>query len=67
MAERTDCKLMHLNGLNLSHACMLEGIATGLHEDDVCWPALIVSVAAHHASGLISVLAPIYLMHCDLI
>ena len=43
MADSTDGKLMRLDGINLSHAWMLEGIAAGLPKDDDCQPALIAS------------------------
>ena len=55
MADPTDSKLVHLDDLNLSHTWMLEGIAAGLPADDVRQPDLIVSAAAHWASGLTSV------------
>ena len=55
MADPTDGKLVHLDGLNLSHAWMLEEIAAGLPTDDVHQPDLIVSAAAQWASGLASV------------
>ena len=64
-ADPTDGKLVHLDGLNLSHAWMLEGIAAVLPEDDDCWPTLIVAVAAHRASGLASVWAHVHQMHRD--
>ena len=34
MADRTDGKLVYLNGMNLSHVWMLEGITAGLPKDD---------------------------------
>ena len=34
VTDRSDGKLAHLDGLNLSRAWMLEGIASGLPEDD---------------------------------
>ena len=55
MADPIDGKLVHLDSLNLSHALMLEGIATGQPEDDNCRPALIGAVAAHRVSGLAAV------------
>ena len=50
MADLTDGKLVHFDGLNLSHAWMLEGIATGLPEDDDCRPTHIASAAGHQDS-----------------
>jgi hypothetical protein len=55
VTDRTDGKLAHLDGLNLSRAWMLEGIASGLPEDDPRIPALQEAAAAHAASGLASV------------
>ena len=42
MADPTDGKLMCLDGMNLSHVWMLEGIAAGLPKDDDRQPTLIV-------------------------
>ena len=50
--DRTDGKLVHLDGLNLSRAWMLEGIAAGLPEDDRRQPILRQAAAAHRESGL---------------
>jgi hypothetical protein len=48
--SRSDGKLAHLDGLNLSRAWMLEGIAHGLPEEDVrCVPLL--DIAAEHATA----------------
>ena len=65
MADPTDGKLVHLDGLNLSHAWMQEGIAAGLPEDDDCRPALIAAATVQWASGLASVPAHVHQMHCD--
>jgi hypothetical protein len=47
-----DPKLAHLDGLNLSRAWMLEGIATGLPESDRRIRSLRATAAAHRAAGL---------------
>jgi hypothetical protein len=55
VTDRADGKLAHLDGLNLSRAWMLEGIAEGLPGDDPRRPALAAAAAAHRESGLASV------------
>lgn len=55
VTDRTDGKLAHLDGLNISRAWMLEGIASGLPEGDSRRPALLAAAAEHRASGLASV------------
>ena len=55
VTDRTDGKLAHLDGLNISRAWMLEGIASGLPEDDPRRAALLAAADAHRASGLASV------------
>lgn len=50
--DRTDGKLVHLDGLNLSRAWMLEGIAASLPENDARIPPLRAAAAAHRTSGL---------------
>ena len=65
MASPTYGKLVHLDDLNLSHAWMLEEIATGLPEDDDRWPTLIALVAAHQALGLPPSPAHVHKMHRD--
>ncbi|MEW6432358.1 MAG: DUF2891 domain-containing protein [Myxococcota bacterium] len=52
VTDRSDPKLAHLDGLNLSRAWMLEGIASALDEGDPRRPALSAAAAAHRASGL---------------
>jgi hypothetical protein len=51
-SDRTDGKLAHLDGLNLSRAWMLEGIAAGLPDADARRPALLACAASHAAAGL---------------
>lgn len=50
-----DGKLAHLDGLNLSRAWMLEGIARGLPAGDRRIPALRAAAAVHSELGLIAV------------
>jgi len=55
VTDPSDPKLAHLDGLNLSRAWMLEGIASGLPAGDPRLPALRASAAAHRNAGLASV------------
>lgn len=55
VTDPTDGKLVHLDGLNLSRAWMLEGIASGLPKNDRRLPSLLAAARAHAASGLRSV------------
>ncbi len=55
VTDRTDGKLAHLDGLNLSRAWMLEGIASGLPEDDPRRKSLQAAAEVHSKSGLASV------------
>lgn len=50
-----DGKLAHLDGLNISRAWMLEGIAAGLPENDQRRAALLGAAKVHKVSGLASV------------
>jgi hypothetical protein len=50
-----DPKLAHLDGLNLSRAWMLDGIAAGLPNDDRRLPSLRAAAAHHRDAGLRSV------------
>jgi len=52
VTDRTDPKLAHLDGLNLSRAWMLEGIARGLPDGDRRLPALRATAAAHRRVSL---------------
>ena len=53
--DRADGKLSHLDGLNLSRAWMLQGIAQGLAADHP-WRASLAQAAGRHAdAGLASV------------
>ena len=53
--DRSDPKLAHLDGLNLSRAWMLEGIISALPADDPRRPALAAAVEAHRRAGLAAV------------
>jgi hypothetical protein len=55
VTDPTDGKLAHLDGLNLSRAWMLEGIAASLPAADPRGAALRAAAAAHRESGLRSV------------
>lgn len=55
VTDPTDGKLAHLDGLNLSRAWMLEGIASGLPAGDPRLRSLRAAAAAHRASGLAAV------------
>jgi len=55
VTDKTDGKLAHLDGLNLSRAWMLNGIAAGLPAADARRPALAAAAKAHADSGLASV------------
>jgi Protein of unknown function (DUF2891) len=53
--DPSDPKLAHLDGLNLSRAWMLEGIVSGLPEDDPRRPVLSAVAEAHRRAGLAAV------------
>jgi DUF2891 family protein len=53
--DRSDPKLAHLDGLNLSRAWMLEGIISALPADDPRHPALSAAAEAHRRAGLAAV------------
>ena len=55
VTDPTDPKLAHLDGLNLSRAWMLEGIAAGLPQNDPRVKQLRESANAHRVAGLASV------------
>jgi hypothetical protein len=55
VTDRADGKLAHLDGLNLSRAWMLEGIAAGVPGEDPRRAALLAAAAAHRESGLAAV------------
>lgn len=55
VTDRTDGKLAHLDGLNLSRAWMLEGIVAGLPEHDPRRSALLIAAQRHRRAGLAAV------------
>ena len=50
-----DPKLAHLDGLNLSRAWMLRGIASGLQKGDKRLPIIIAAAEKHERAGLAAV------------
>jgi Protein of unknown function (DUF2891) len=52
VTDRSDPKLAHIDGLNLSRAWMLEGIAAGLPKGDRRVDALLAAARAHAAAAL---------------
>ncbi|WP_417622922.1 DUF2891 domain-containing protein [Parasphingorhabdus sp.] len=58
--DPTDGKLVHLDGLNLSRAWALEGIASALATDDPRRASLLASANVHGKSGEESVRTPHY-------
>jgi hypothetical protein len=59
--DPSDPKLAHIDGLNLSRAWMLEGIASGLPASDRRLAALRSSAAAHRNAGLAAVTGQYYM------
>ena len=55
VTDRSDGKLAHLDGLNLSRAWMLEGIASGLPADDSRRTPLLEAAERHAETGLAGV------------
>ncbi len=55
VTDRSDGKLAHLDGLNLSRAWMLEGIVSGLPGDDPRIAALRAAAQRHRSAGLSAV------------
>ena len=52
VTDRSDPKLAHIDGLNLSRAWMLEGIAAGLPARDARRAGLLAAARAHAAAAL---------------
>ncbi len=52
VTDASDPRLAHLDGLNLSRAWMLEGIAAGLAAEDARRVSILDLAAAHRAAGL---------------
>ncbi|HEX5214073.1 MAG TPA: DUF2891 domain-containing protein [Vicinamibacterales bacterium] len=55
VTDKTDGKLAHLDGLNLSRAWMLQGIAAALATTDARRVALLATAKVHAESGLAAV------------
>ncbi len=55
VTDRSDPKLAHLDGLNISRAWMLEGMARGLPEGDPRIASILFEARRHRESGLASV------------
>ncbi len=55
VSDPADPKLAHLDGLNLSRAWMLEGMAAGLPAEDPRLAAIRAAANAHRAAGLAAV------------
>ena len=55
VTDKADGKLAHLDGLNLSRAWMLEGIASGLPASDARRNALLAASRTHAVSGVAAV------------
>lgn len=53
--DPTDGKLVHLDGVNLSRAWAMEGIASALPEGDARIPSLLSTAKVHATSGLAAV------------
>lgn len=53
--DPSDPKLAHLDGLNLSRAWMLEGIANALPKNDRALSAIVAAADAHREAGLAAV------------
>lgn len=58
--DPSDPKLAHLDGLNLSRAWMLQGIAEALPMDDVRRDVLLASAQAHEQAGIAAIRAERY-------
>ena len=55
VTDPEDPKLAHLDGLNLSRAWMMDGMAAGLPPEDPRLPVILAAAAAHRQAGLRSV------------
>ena len=60
--DRSDGKLAHLDGLNISRTWMLEGIISGLPADDKRIAPLRVAAESHRTAGLNAVLGDMHYM-----
>ena len=62
VVDKSDGKLAHLDGLNLSRAWMLEGIASALPVDDKRVAAMNSAAQAHKAAGVDAVINDMHYM-----
>lgn len=60
VTDKSDGKLAHLDGLNLSRAWMLEGVASALPADDPRLPSLRRTARIHRDAGLAAVIGAPY-------
>jgi hypothetical protein len=60
VSDPGDPKLAHLDGLNISRAWMLEGVAAGLTEGDPRIEAILATAGRHRRAGLRSVTGQYY-------
>ena len=62
VTDKTDGKLAHLDGLNISRAWMIEGIISALPDDDARLPVLKKTLKAHRDAGLNAVFGDLHYM-----
>jgi len=62
VTDKTDGKLAHLDGLNISRAWMIEGIISALPDNDARLPVLEKTLAAHREAGLNAVFGDMHYM-----
>lgn len=62
VVDKSDGKLAHLDGLNLSRAWMLEGMAASLPNNDPRKLAIVNAAKAHRLSGIDSVINDMHYM-----
>ena len=60
VTDRNDPKLAHIDGLNLSRAWMLDGIASALSKNDLRVNVLLITAALHRQAGLPAVVQASY-------
>lgn len=62
VTDKTDGKLAHLDGLNISRAWMIEGIMSALPDDDARLPILKKTLKEHRDTGLNAVFGDMHYM-----
>ncbi|AFV84768.1 hypothetical protein amad1_06275 [Alteromonas mediterranea DE1] len=62
VTDKTDGKLAHLDGLNISRAWMIEGIISALPDDDARLTVLKKTLKAHREAGLNAVFGDMHYM-----